>query len=488
MGERRTYLLGGRRVAVRDLLEYGLLSAGDVLTFHRPRVGQTHTAIVEDRGSLRVGGRSYLTPSKAACTAAGVTQMDGWTAWVTDQNRTLHSLRSELLDAIAEDAASGEVDDEPPASDETAPDDILQDLGPDESAGTLLPRHVFLKEARAAAENDEPVTVPVRALLARWGGRARGHRISRRIEADLDNHGLTTRPNFMRVSLDDDVTLTAVEPDPEPESHPEVVVAAAADPEGATVLPVVTEEKSSPVIGLTLGNLMSADRVLVSVKPTATLAEAMTLMLMNDYSQLPVLKTKHMCVGAVTWRSIAYAQLKDPAAPLSAAIVPVPVRSYSHELHHLLPLLQEDDFVVVTDNHNAITGIVTTSDVVGLFGERTLPFLLIGELDQELRQLMGAVDFDTIRRICTVPGQKPLASYDDMTMYHYQSVLTNAECWDGLGWPLDRKAFVAQLDVLRRIRNDVMHFNPDGVPDGTVDKLRHMLALIREFGSLEALS
>ena len=276
----------------------------------------------------------------------------------------------------------------------------------------------------------------MRALLGHWGVNAREHRVSRHIEADLDNHGLVTRPNFLKVSLDDDVPLVAVQPvllAPYPDQEREglrapSVVPSAPSPEGTGL---------QQEIGLTLGNLTSSTRKLVFVKPTSTFAEAMTLMLINDYSQIPVLKTKHNCIGAGTWRSIAYAQMKDPAAPFSAAIVKsVTIESYDRDLHHMLPVIQAQDFVIVTDDHNAISGIVTTSDVVGLYGERTLPFLLIGELDQELRQIMMTIDLDLIR---SATGQD-VKSHDDMTMGQYQRVLESPECWAILGWSLERSA------------------------------------------------
>lgn len=484
--ERKTYLLGGRRVTVTDLIEAELLSPGETLTFHRPRVGRTHTATVEPRGSLLVEGRSYATPSAAACTAAGVTQMDGWNAWETAQGRSLHDLRSELLDLVAEAARAEDGDLHESSGAETiATVEPVDDSDPDDSASALASRHEFLKEARRAADAGKPLNTSVRLLVAQWGGRARGHRISRRIEADLDNHGLVTKPDFMRVSMDDSVSLLAdrrIDSAPEPSGRSDTgTVVHAPEQASAETAAADGETENRPEIGLTLGNLVSPNRPLVSIAPNATYAEAMTLMLMHDYSQLPVLRSKHTCIGAVTWKSIAYAQLRDATAPLSDAIVQVSVRSYDHDLHRLLPLLIDEDFLVVNNDKNEITGIVTAADVVGLYGDRTLPFLLIGELDQELRKLMNSIDLDTVMSVCASAGQKP-KSYDDMTMYHYVTVLRDVDCWDALGWPLDRKSFVAQLDNLRRVRNDVMHFNPDGVPDGTVDKLRHMLVLIREFG------
>ena len=37
---------------------------------------------------------------------------------------------------------------------------------------------------------------------------------------------------------------------------------------------------------------------------------------------------------------------------------------------------------------------------------------------------------------------------------------------------VDRKIFVRNLDKVRRIRNDVMHFDPDGVSDDDLEALR----------------
>jgi predicted transcriptional regulator len=339
-----------------------------------------------------------------------------------------------------------------------------------------LPRHEFLKQARQEAERGHPEMITVRDLVRHWGARTRDSRIYRRIEADLDNYGLTTDPHFLSVTLDDDVVLAAVQPEP-------IVVAdhaVGSDTVTVTIRPA--EQVQRHEIGMTLGNLTSSWRTLVSVKPTATYAEAMTKMLVNDFSQLPVLKSKHTLEGAVTWQSIARARLKDPNAPFSAAIVPARTLPYSQDLDTVLPVLQVEDFVVVTNSHNEITGIVTTADVVGLYRERTLPFLLIGELDQELRQVMTTIGLARVRALCETPGRPVLESYDDMTMGDYERVLENPECWAALDWPLDRRTFVDRIAELRKLRNDITHFNPDGVPEDAVDKLKHMLDVIRTFG------
>src|SRR6266542_1323602 len=66
-------------------------------------------------------------------------------------------------------------------------------------------------------------------------------------------------------------------------------------------------------------------------------------------------------------------------------------------------------------------------------------------------------------------------------MGDYQRSLENPGSWAKLGWPLDRVAFVKRLDELRGVRNDVMHFNPDPVPPDSVDKLRNILSMLRQY-------
>ena len=53
---RSAYLLDGRRVTIADLIGAGLLAAGDALRFKRPRVGQTHKAVVTADGTLSLEG------------------------------------------------------------------------------------------------------------------------------------------------------------------------------------------------------------------------------------------------------------------------------------------------------------------------------------------------------------------------------------------------------------------------------------------------
>ena len=165
------YLLDGKRVTIADLLDVGLLAAGDRLKFRRPRLGETHRAVVTASGALALDrGQEFRSPSRAARVAADMSTVDGWHAWtVVTSGQSLDSLRKQLLDQ----AATGATDEAAGAQD-----------GPQG-------RYEWLKEARARADAKSPVEMTVRDLLARWETKADGTTYQR-IEADLANHGLTT--------------------------------------------------------------------------------------------------------------------------------------------------------------------------------------------------------------------------------------------------------------------------------------------------------
>ncbi|MBU2668394.1 hypothetical protein KOI35_33265 [Actinoplanes bogorensis] len=445
------YLLGGRRVQIRDLLEAGLLKPGAKLRFRRQRVGTTHHAEITATGRVRLlpDGQEFPAPSRAAAVAAGMRAVDGWLAWtVVEIGRPLDVLRQELLDRAA-------------ASATTSQDERLD-----------LRVHERLREARKRAEEHHPEEFSVRELLSLWGAKDRGDQISR-IEADLANHGLVTSPSFRKVTLDATVRLiVSVADAPETPAEPSGAGSAAGEEGDADADPV----------GLTVGNLASALSGLKFVTPNASFDEALTKMLLNDFSQLAVLNGPRNLRGAVTWRSIAHARHANADATLSDAIEPdvVAVR-YDKELIDVLPELQRTGFVFVRDQENVVAGIVTTTDVVQAYGEMAMPFFQIGELDRSLRKVIARnLGLDQVAALCG----HPVRSFTQLSMGDYQRVLDDPATWSTFGWPLDRPAFIERLNEIRQIRNDVMHFKPDPPPPDTIDKLRKINSLLRHYGDL----
>ena len=95
--------IDGRRVQISDLMEHGLLVAGESLTWPRPRTGVTYSVTVTDAGGLRLdSGAVVSSPSRAAMDVAAVGSYDGWTAWRNGAGVLLDELRRKLLQQLAE--------------------------------------------------------------------------------------------------------------------------------------------------------------------------------------------------------------------------------------------------------------------------------------------------------------------------------------------------------------------------------------------------
>ena len=446
---------------IRDLVEAGLLEPGAVLVYERSQAGETLEVTVTETGQLRLpDGREIRSPSGAIRQLCGKS-VDGWHAWRTAADgQLLHGLRLRLIREAVREV-------------------------PDEGDPGLEARQdEFLSSAKEAAESGSPHRMTVRELIGIWGARGRDFEVNERIDADLGNNGMTTTPDFRAVTLDDTVAIVLTTQ----VTDGEVALAATGTMSvdatvSASAEVAESDDESAWDHGLTIGNLPSASRKVRAVAPDATFEEAITLMLTNDYSQLAVMTGLRDLKGAVSWKSIARARNANPAAKLSAAIIKASDVPYTADLIGLLPVIQSQEFVFVRGADRTVTGIVTLADVVEAYGQMATPFFMIGRIDQSLRRIIETTfPMKTITPLCDRDGQRDLSTCDQLTMGDYQRILENPDCWTRLGWSLDRKTFCARLEEIAQVRNNLMHFNSDPLPDDVVSMLQNFINLLQEYG------
>jgi hypothetical protein len=185
--------------------------------------------------------------------------------------------------------------------------------------------------------------------------------------------------------------------------------------------------------------------------------------------------------GAVTWQSIGTRlSLGRASTTVQDCLEDAAVLESNVSLFSAIPTIVERGFVLVKDGQNMICGIVTTTDLSLQFRQLAEPFLLLGEIERHLRrlsdgkfsaeELAGAKDpNDTSRTIHDLA---------DMTFGEHIRLLENPGRWAALKLHIDRATFVAQLNEVRDIRNDVMHFDPDGTAPSELDKLRQFVRLL----------
>ncbi|HEV7713259.1 MAG TPA: hypothetical protein VGP16_34005, partial [Asanoa sp.] len=270
---RREHMLDGRRVRIVDLMDAGYLKPGDNL-FYQQRVGEPpHEATVTEKGRLRlVDGREFNTPSAAGAAVSGARAVPGWSVWRQGlDGPTLHRLRQQLLKSVAEEV-------------------IADSAVPTQKDDLVRRRFTFLEDAHAKAAAGEPTSVTVRELIMFWDLTDRDRAASAQVESDLANHNLSTAPDFRAVGLDSTVRLLQV-----PERRAEPTIAA---PDEAVAKDADVVDEESVDIGLTLGNLLSDESRLAWVPPTASFEQVITMLQINDYSQVAVLANQYTLHGA----------------------------------------------------------------------------------------------------------------------------------------------------------------------------------------------
>src|SRR5208282_953629 len=127
-----------------------------------------------------------------------------------------------------------------------------------------------------------------------------------------------------------------------------------------------------------------------------------------------------------------------------------------------------NQYVLVRDSTNKISGIVTTSDLSLQFRQLAEPFLLLGEIENHVRRIIERGQFsEADLRECCDPGagERTVNGVYALTFGEYIRLLENEQRWLQLNLEIDRKIFISALDKVRQIRNDVMHFDPDPVSE-----------------------
>ena len=307
----------------------------------------------------------------------------------------------------------------------------------------------------------EPVTA--RTFIRWFGAERRSLWNVRVIRKGLSDYQLLTDPDFESVYID----------------APLCFVAAPAKKRAGP-----QEEPPIDVYGdptYRIGRLASANKEPVAVKPDDSIAAAVMLMLTHDYSQLPVMTTEREVKGMISWESLG-SQLALGKKPKCARECMVPHNEISYDTYIFAAVddITRNQYALIRTSQNTISGIVTTSDLSLQFRQLGEPFLLLGEIENYIRLMVQ--DTYTKAELTAACGpstpDRDIQGVADLTLGEYLRLLQNPEKWDKLGISLDRELFVKKLEDIRRIRNDIMHFDPDGITEEDVGKLRDFVRIM----------
>lgn len=334
------------------------------------------------------------------------------------------------------------------------------------------------------AEGREP-SRSVRELLRWFGARRRRGGVVERIEAELEAAGLRTDPHFTTTWIDAPVIFKRLEAAvPVAEAAPDQAPAAAGD----SVEPAKTAELADMTHLVRM--LEAANREVVSVNPQDPIERAITLMLAYDFSQLAVMTGPRDLKGAISWKSIgSRLSQRNQLNHVSDAMEQATEVSDADSLFEVTKTVIQRDYVFVrASTDRKITGIVTATDLSGQFQALSEPFLLLGRIESQIRRLIqGVFDVETLRAACDEndPERKAtVTKASQLTFGEYQRIFEREENWAKLGFVACRKTFCKELDEVRKLRNEIMHFHPDVIDDGDFEQLYRFSRLLEQLDLL----
>ena len=313
-----------------------------------------------------------------------------------------------------------------------------------------------LREGRVRGSSPKGEPTTGRELLKFFGYARRGRWIVAEIREALEARKLRTCPDFefewvdnpLKIVLDDDAE--------------EVTARVPTDPT------------------VRIGMLEGAHNTPVSVTRDDPLATAMTIMCIRDYSQLPVMQGDRDVKGIISWKSIgaAHAQGVSPGH-VRDCMAHAEVVDEEMPLADAADVIYKHDYVLVRGGEQGkITGILTAVDLAREFKERTYPFLLIGEIEHHIRNLILG-RFAPEEFVAAAGGDERVRGPDQLTLGGYPRLLGSEEGWAKLRISVDRSVFLKQLEQVREIRNDVMHFSAEPLEESDLRELEGMARLCR---------
>ena len=284
-----------------------------------------------------------------------------------------------------------------------------------------------------------------REFISWFGYHRRSQWFCDTVREKLESLGLYTEPDFQNAYIDGPTTIRdSFESNPPTDS----------------TLRVVT--------------LNAAHNTPATVTPNDSLTTAISHMMGKDFSQLPVMSSPKTVKGIITWESIGTARaLGQTGDEVRHYMDTAEVIDGQRPLFEAVDIIARVGYVLVKAQDNTITGIVTASDLNDLFLQLAEPFLLVGEIESHVRRIIHG-KFTTADLASVMPASDPKRTYSiaDLTFGDYCRLLQNPILWGKLNIPLDRAVLVGLLEDVTRIRNNVMHFNPDGVDPKDIQKLR----------------
>jgi signal-transduction protein with cAMP-binding, CBS, and nucleotidyltransferase domain len=228
-----------------------------------------------------------------------------------------------------------------------------------------------------------------------------------------------------------------------------------------------------------VGRLEAANREPVSVHSNTKLKQAATTMLMNDFHQLPVIDGGSL-KGLISWRTIGSRLSRECAGDEVRHFMEKASEISSDEsMFKAIESIVQNGYILVRSK-GRIAGIVTTHDLATQFRQLIEPYLLLAEIENQIRSILTSkLSLEELKESKDPAGaEREITGIADLSFGEYMRIFQHPERWERIGLPIDRKCFAGKLGEIRNIRNEVMHFDPNPLSNKEILTLRNFRAFL----------
>lgn len=295
-----------------------------------------------------------------------------------------------------------------------------------------------------------PITTLPHVALKQLGAGKRGWRVVEAINEMLDRHDVICEPDFGSAWIYGPIEIRP---------RPKVSTGSAKHTDDYDSMPRLSLLKAANL------NKVKDGIGLISVKRDTPLFDATTLMMIHDFSQLPILSGERQVEGLVSWKSVGRAlSLGKECKTVSDCKEEVTVLNSDDTLFSAVKVVLEKEVVVVKQKDGIISGIVTVTDIGEQFIAMAEPFLFIEQIENHVRRILNN-KFNPGELVLERENGEKVEVKDlaNLTFGEYVRIIGEPAKFDKLKLKINRQLFVKQLEEVRKIRNEVMHFDPEGI-------------------------
>jgi len=222
-------------------------------------------------------------------------------------------------------------------------------------------------------------------------------------------------------------------------------------------------------------NLIENQLNLVCVKKTDLASNAYSLMIENDFSQLPIIDDEYRPLGMITYESIlrSVKNLNTTMEQIYVrdALTKALTSFNEDDLFDVLDRLQNTNAVVILTSDHEVIGIVTSYDAMEYFRKRTENLMLVEDIETNIKDLIlfaysdekdqvNVVELNSAIKQINSHSDSNEKTFDQLTLHEYIHLLFYGKTWEKVKdiFNFDKEKLRKTFLNVRNTRNDLAHF------------------------------